>query len=129
VRAIGHIRYEIAWIPRHIQGLPRPMNLARAMPDHMTSTMTQPEMVPSPTYRLLGPSVRNGTKMSIRPMKSLAYFVHTCRKSAPTAITPVVRCADWSSTRCRMLSTSRSVAISPTMIVTESDTKLMTPMK
>ena len=37
--AIGHIRYETAWIPRHIQGLPLPMNRDRAMPVHITITM------------------------------------------------------------------------------------------
>jgi 8-amino-7-oxononanoate synthase len=48
--------------------------------------------------------------------------------SAMTAIVPVVRWADCSSTRWRIDRTSRSVATRPIMIVIESDTSAITPM-
>ena len=94
----------------------------------MTSTMIIPDIVPSPTYTRLLPGDRNGKKMSMTRMCSSISFVQTCTKSAATAMTPVVRCADCSSTRWRMESTSRSVATSPIMIVIDSATRLSTPM-
>jgi hypothetical protein len=39
----------MAWIERHIHGLPRPTNRARTRPVHITVTMMMPEIVPRPT--------------------------------------------------------------------------------
>jgi hypothetical protein len=72
--------------------------------------------------------MRNGMNMSIARMCPSISLVHRCRPSAATAMTPVVRCADCSRTRCRMESTSRSVATRPIMIVIDNDTRLSTPM-
>ncbi len=114
-------------MPRHIQGRPRPMNRARAMPVHMTSTMIQPDSVPKPMNSVL-PGLRNGMKASMNCILPMAYLVHRWTPSEATAMTPVVRCVDCSSRRWRIVRTSRSVETRPTMIVIESDTSVSTPM-
>ena len=100
-------------MPRHIQGLPRPMNRARAMPVHITRIMIQPEIVPSPTYsRVARAEERDeGVDQPDVLLGDLGPDVH--ERGTPTAITPVVRWVDWSSTRWRIESTRRSVATRP----------------
>ncbi len=126
-RAIGHIRYDTEWIARHIHGLPRPMNRARAMPLQVTSTMMYPESWPRPMKSVFV-GVMNGMKMSMIRMWDSTVLVQRWNASDEIAITPVVRWVDCRKTRCLMERTRRSVETSPTMMVIESDTRVRTPM-
>ncbi len=71
----------------------------------------------------------NGTTASVGPARPIATLVMTWKTSPATPSTPVARCADWSSTRCRMSSTRRSVASRPSITVMLSETRATTPAK
>ena len=71
----------------------------------------------------------NGTTASLAPARPIAILVMTWNTRPATARTPVARCADWSSTRCRIMRTSRSVASRPIITVRLSATRVTTPAK
>ncbi|ASW56182.1 hypothetical protein CIK06_21500 [Plantactinospora sp. KBS50] len=124
-RAIGQETYAVLCSARHIHGLPAPANFIRMRPVHSTATMAQPASVPSPTKKPRPDT--NGSTGSSSPACPSAIFVRMCRPSAPTARVPSARCADCIRTRCRIISTIRSVATSPIMTVMLSSTSVATP--